>query len=336
MVTTDVLAKATGTLNQKGFLNVPVDKNLDLVAEINRLRKEKNAVILAHYYQVPEIQDIADYVGDSLGLSQQAAKTSADIIVFAGVHFMGETAKILCPEKKVVIPDLKAGCSLAESAQPAEFKAFREQHPDHVVVTYINCSAEIKALSDIICTSANAEKVINSIPKDKPIIFAPDKNLGRYLIKKTGRDMLLWEGACIVHEAFAIDKLLDLYKKHPNAKIVAHPESEEHILKVAHYIGSTTGMINFVKQDEGNEYIIATEAGILHKMSKEVPHKSLIPAPSHEDNTCACSECPYMRLNTMEKLYLCLKYEKPEIHVPEDIRLKALVAVQRMLEISRN
>lgn len=336
MVTTEVLEQATSTLNEKGFLHVPVDKKLDLVAEINRMRKEKNAVILAHYYQVPEIQDIADYVGDSLGLSQQAAKTSADIIVFAGVHFMGETAKILCPDKKVVIPDLKAGCSLAESAQPAEFKAFREQHPDHVVVTYINCSAEIKALSDIICTSANAEKVINSIPKDKPIIFAPDKNLGRYLIKKTGRDMLLWEGACIVHEAFAIDKLLDLHKKHPNAKIVAHPESEDHILKVAHYIGSTTGMINFVKHDEGNEYIIATEAGILHKMSKEVPHKSLIPAPSHEDNTCACSECPYMRLNTMEKLYLCLKYEKPEIHVPEDIRLKALVAVQRMLEISRN
>jgi quinolinate synthase len=336
MVTTDVLEKATGTLAEKGFLNVPVDKNLDLVAEINRMRKEKNAVILAHYYQVPDIQDIADCVGDSLGLSQQAAKTSADIIVFAGVHFMGETAKILCPEKKVVIPDLKAGCSLAESAEPAAFKAFRDQHPDHIVVTYINCSAEIKALSDIICTSANAEKVINSIPKDKPVIFAPDKNLGRYLIKKTGRDMLLWEGACIVHEAFAIDKLLDLHKGHPNAKIVAHPESEDHILQVAHYIGSTTGMINFVKNDEGNEYIIATEAGILHKMSKEVPHKSLIPAPSHEDNTCACSECPYMRLNTMEKLYLCLKYEKPEIHVPENIRLKALVAVQRMLDISKN
>jgi quinolinate synthase len=336
MVTTDVLEKANVTLAEKGFLNVPVDKNLDLVGEINRMRKEKNAVILAHYYQVPEIQDIADYVGDSLGLSQQAAKTSADIIVFAGVHFMGETAKILCPEKKVVIPDLKAGCSLAESAEPAAFKAFRDQHPDHIVVTYINCSAEIKALSDIICTSANAEKVINSIPRDKPIIFAPDKNLGRYLIKKTGRDMLLWEGACIVHEAFAIDKLLDLHKRHPNAKIVAHPESEDHILQVAHYIGSTTGMINFVKNDVGNEYIIATEAGILHKMSKEVPHKSLIPAPSHEDNTCACSECPYMRLNTMEKLYLCLKYEKPEIHVPENIRLKALVAVQRMLDISKN
>lgn len=336
MAEIELLERATRELDQKGYLGIPVDKKLDLVGEINRMRKEKNAVILAHYYQVPEIQDIADYVGDSLGLSQQASKTSADIIVFAGVHFMGETAKILCPEKKVVIPDLKAGCSLAESAQPEAFRKFREQHPDHVVVTYINCSAEIKALSDIICTSANAEKIINSIPKDKPVIFAPDKNLGRYLIKKTGRDMLLWEGACIVHEAFAIDKLLALHAQHPNAKIVAHPESEEHILKVAHYIGSTTGMINFVKNDPNNEFIIATEAGILHKMSKEVPRKSLIPAPSHEDNTCACSECPYMRLNTMEKLYLCLKYEKPEIHVPEHIRLKALVAVQRMLDISAN
>jgi len=322
-------------LPNKGYLNIPVDKKLDLVSEINRLRKEKNAVILAHYYQVPEIQDIADYVGDSLGLSQQAAKTTADLIVFAGVHFMGETAKILNPTKKVVLPDLKAGCSLAESAPPDLFRKFRDQHPDHVVVTYINCSAEIKAMSDIICTSANAEKIVNSIPKDKPIIFAPDKNLGRYLIKKTGRDMLLWEGACIVHEAFAIDKLLELHKQHPNAKIVAHPESEDHILKVAHYIGSTTGMIDFVKHDSGNEYIIATEAGILHQMKKEVPKKDLIPAPSHEDNTCACSECAFMRLNTMTKLYLCLKHELPEIHVPEEIRVKALLPIQRMLEISK-
>ncbi|HEY3404930.1 MAG TPA: quinolinate synthase NadA [Ohtaekwangia sp.] len=334
--TDEILGKATQNLQQKGFLNITVDKNLDLVAEINRLRKEKNAVILAHYYQEGAIQDVADYVGDSLGLSQQAAQTKADLIVFAGVHFMGETAKILNPNKKVVLPDLKAGCSLAESAEPNAFRKFREEHPDHIVITYINCSAEIKAMSDIICTSANAEKIVNSVPPGKPIIFAPDKNLGRYLIKKTGRDMLLWEGACIVHEAFAIDKLLELHKQHPNAKIVAHPESEDHILKVAHYIGSTTGMINFVKNDSGNEYIIATEAGILHQMSKEVPHKGLIPAPSHEDNTCACSECAFMRMNTMEKLYLCLKYELPEIHVPEDIRIKALLPIQRMLEISKS
>jgi len=333
---TDTLEKATNKLQQEGFLKVPVEKGLDLVKEINRLKKQKNAVILAHYYQRPEIQDIADYVGDSLGLSQQAAKTSADLIVFAGVHFMGETAKILNPTKKVVLPDLKAGCSLAESAPPDLFKKFLDQHPGHIVITYINCSAEIKAMSDIICTSANAEKIVNSVPKNQPIIFAPDKNLGRYLINKTGRDMVLWEGACIVHEAFAIDKLLELHKQHPKAKIVAHPESETHLLKVAHYIGSTTGMINFVKRDEGNEFIIATEAGILHQMSKEVPHKSLIPAPSHEDNTCACSECAFMRLNTMEKLYLCLKYELPEIKVPEKIQMKALVPIQRMLEISKN
>jgi len=333
---TDTLEIATSKLQQEGFLKLHVDKGLDLVQEISRLKKEKNAVLLAHYYQRPEIQDVADYVGDSLGLSQQAAQTTADLIVFAGVHFMGETAKILNPNKKVVLPDLKAGCSLAESAQPDLFRKFLDEHPGHIVITYINCSAEIKAMSDIICTSANAEKIVNSVPKDQPIIFAPDKNLGRYLINKTGRDMVLWEGACIVHEAFAIDKLLELHKQHPNAKIVAHPESETHLLKVAHYIGSTTGMINFVKRDEGNEFIIATEAGILHQMSKEVPHKSLIPAPSHEDNTCACSECAFMRLNTMEKLYLCLKHELPEITVPAEIQRKALVPIQRMLEISKS
>ncbi len=336
MITEEIVAKATERLHQKGFLNIPVEKEIDVVAEINRMRKEKNAVILAHYYQTPDIQDIADYVGDSLGLSQQAAATKADMIVFAGVHFMGETAKILNPHKKVLLPDLKAGCSLAESAPPDLFRKFKEQHPDHIVITYINCTAEIKAMSDIICTSANAEKIVNSVPKDQPIIFAPDKNLGRYLINKTGRDMLLWDGACIVHEAFAIDKLLELHKQHPNAKIVAHPESETHILKVANYVGSTTGMINYVKNDTASEYIIATEAGILHQMSKEVPHKSLIPAPSHEDNTCACSECAFMRMNTMEKLYLCLKYELPEIIVPEDIRKKALIPIQRMLEISKS
>ncbi|RAV99222.1 quinolinate synthase NadA [Pseudochryseolinea flava] len=336
MVLNEIEAKAASKLIQKGYLDIPIPSGLDVVAEINRLRKEKNAVILAHYYQTGDIQDIADYVGDSLGLSQQAASTTADLIVFAGVHFMGETAKILNPSKKVVIPDLKAGCSLAESAEPNAFRAFREAHPDHVVITYINCSAEIKAMSDIICTSANAEKIVNSVPLDKPIIFAPDKNLGRYLIKKTGRDMLLWEGACIVHEAFAIDKLLELHKQHPTAKIIAHPESEDHLLKVAHYIGSTTGMINFVKNDSSQEYIVATEAGILHQMLKEAPQKSFIPAPSHEDNTCACSECAFMRLNTMQKLYLCLRYESPEIHVDEAIQRKALLPIQRMLEISKS
>jgi len=329
-----ILENAASKLQQEGFLKLPVDKGIDLVKEISRLKKEKNAVILAHYYQRPEIQDIADYVGDSLGLSQQAAKTTADLIVFAGVHFMGETAKILNPTKKVVLPDLKAGCSLAESAPSGLFRAFLDRHPGHIVITYINCTAEIKAMSDIICTSANAEKIVNSVPLDKPIIFAPDKNLGKYLINKTGRDMVLWDGACIVHEAFAIDKLLELHKKHPRARIVAHPESETHLLKVAHYIGSTTGMINYVKNDPGDEFIIATEAGILHQMSKEVPHKMLIPAPSHEDNTCACSECAFMRLNTLEKLYLCLKYELPEITVPQEIQRKALIPIQRMLEIS--
>lgn len=336
MVLNEIEAKAASKLIQKGYLDIPIPTGLDVVAEINRLRKEKNAVILAHYYQTGDIQDIADYVGDSLGLSQQAAATTADLIVFAGVHFMGETAKILNPSKKVVIPDLKAGCSLAESAEPNAFRAFRDAHPDHVVITYINCSAEIKAMSDIICTSANAEKIVNAVPLDKPIIFAPDKNLGRYLIKKTGREMLLWEGACIVHEAFAIDKLLELHKQHPSAKIIAHPESEDHLLKVAHYIGSTTGMINFVKKDPGHEYIVATEAGILHQMVKEAPQKSFIPAPSHEDNTCACSECAFMRLNTMQKLYLCLRYESPEIHVEESIQRKALIPIQRMLEISKS
>lgn len=336
MVENAILEKATQALQKVGFLNIPVNKNLDLKAEILRLKKEKNIVLLAHYYQRPEIQDLADYVGDSLGLSQQAAQTQADIIAFAGVHFMAETAKILNPEKKVILPDLHAGCSLAESAPPDLFKKFVDAHPEHIVVTYINCSAEIKTMSDIICTSSNAEKIINSIPKETPIIFAPDKNLGRYLMKKTGRELVLWDGACIVHEAFSIDKLLALHKEHPQAKIVAHPESEEHLLKVAHYVGSTTGMINFVKNDSSHEFIIATEAGILHQMTKEVPHKSLIPAPSNEDNTCACSECAFMKMNTLEKLYLCMKYERPEVTLPDDIIKKALLPIQRMLDISKD
>jgi quinolinate synthase len=308
---------------------------MDLVTEIKRLKKEKNAVILAHYYQVPEIQDIADYVGDSLGLSQKAAETDADIIVFAGVHFMAETAKILNPTKTVVLPDLKAGCSLADSCPPDLFEEFTKAHPDHIVITYVNCSAEIKALTDIVCTSSNAVKIVESIPKDVPIIFAPDKNLGRYIMKKTGRDLLLWDGSCIVHEAFSIDKLIELHKKYPDHKIIAHPESEEHILNTATYIGSTSGMINYVKAHPTDKFIVATEAGILHKMQQEMPNTELIPAPAVEDNTCACSECHFMKMNTLQKLYDCLLNESPKIEVPEHIRVKALVPIERMLELSK-
>lgn len=307
----------------------------DLKAKIIALKKEKNVVILAHYYQEAAIQDIADYVGDSLGLSQEAAKTDADIILFAGVHFMAETAKILNPTKKVILPDLKAGCSLAESCPPDLFKKFIDEHPNHIVITYVNCSAEIKALSDIVCTSSNALKIVESVPLDTPIIFAPDKNLGKYIISKTGRDMLLWDGSCVVHEAFSLDKLVALYKENPDAKIIAHPESETHILQTANYIGSTAGMIDYVKSNPSEKFIVATEAGILHKMQQEVPHKILIPAPSKEDNTCACSECGYMKMNTLQKVYDCLLNETPEITVPENIRIKALIPIERMLELSK-
>lgn len=308
---------------------------MDLVKEIKRLKEEKNAVILAHYYQVPEIQDIADYVGDSLQLSQKAAETDADIIVFAGVHFMAETAKILNPTKTVVLPDLKAGCSLADSCPPEAFEKFTKAHPDHVVITYVNCSAEIKALSDIVCTSSNALKIVNSVPKDTPIIFAPDKNLGKYIISQTGRDMLLWDGSCIVHEAFSIDKLIALHKKYPDHKIIAHPESETHILDTAAYIGSTSGMINFVKEHPQEKFIVATEAGILHKMQQEMPNTELVPAPAKEDNTCACSECHFMKMNTLQKLYECLLNESPQIEVPEHIIERALLPIERMLELSK-
>jgi len=307
----------------------------ELCSEINRLKKEKNAVILAHFYQEPAIQDIADFVGDSLKLSQQAAETEAEVIVFAGVHFMAETAKIINPEKKVLLPDLKASCSLAESCEPKDFKKFIEVHPNHIVITYINCSAEIKALSDIVCTSSNAEKIINAVPKDKPIIFAPDKNLGQYMIQKTGRNLLLWNGTCMVHEAFNIDKILDLHNEYPNAKFIAHPESSPQILKVASYIGSTSGLINFVKTDTASEYIIATEAGILHQMQKEVPQKILIPAPIAENNSCACSECGYMKINTLQKLHDCMLNESPKIEVSDAIREKALIPIQRMLDLSK-
>jgi quinolinate synthase len=308
---------------------------MDLVKEIQRLKKEKNAVILAHYYQVGEIQDIADYVGDSLGLSQKAAETDADIIVFAGVHFMAETAKILSPKKMVVLPDLNAGCSLADSCPPEAFEKFTKAHPNHVVITYVNCSAEIKALSDIVCTSSNALKIVESIPKETPIIFAPDKNLGAYIIKETGRDMLLWDGSCIVHEAFSMDKLIELHKKHPDYKIIAHPESEEHILNTATYIGSTSGMINYVKAHQDQKFIVATEAGILHKMQEEMPNTDLIPAPSKEDNTCACSECHFMKMNTLQKLYDCLVNESPQIELDETIIERALLPIERMLELSK-
>ncbi len=305
-----------------------------LVEMIDQLRRQKNAVILAHYYQTPDIQEVADFIGDSLELSKMAARTTADVIVFAGVRFMAETAKILNPSKKVLLPDLNAGCSLADGCLPEDFQALKDRYPNHKVVTYINCSAEIKTMSDIVCTSSNAQKIIESFPKGQPILFAPDRNLGRYLQKVTGRDLLLWDGSCVVHEAFSLDKLLDLYKKHPGALIVAHPESESHILETAHYIGSTSGMLNFIKNSSASTFIVATEAGILHKMSNEAPGKTLIAAPSFDDNTCACSECAFMKLNTLQKLYLCLKNESPEITLPENLRQKALIPIERMLELS--
>lgn len=326
------IGEAVKNLEKKGYLDLDLDPTLDLFAEIEKLKKEKNAVLLAHYYQEPDIQDVADFIGDSLGLAQEAEKTNADIIVFAGVHFMAETAKILNPEKKVLLPDTKAGCSLADSAPADRFKAFKEQHPDHLVISYINCTAEIKALSDIICTSSNAEKIIESLPKEQKIIFAPDKNLGAYLNKKTGREMVLWNGACMVHEIFSLEKITKLKLRHPQAKFIAHPECEEPVLRLADYIGSTTGLLKFTQKDSANEFIVATETGILHQMQLASPGKTFIPAPPN--NNCACNECPYMKLNTLEKLYLCMKYELPEITMEENLRKAALRPIQRMLEIS--
>lgn len=324
---------AKANIEIAGFLDVDVDVNIDLFAEIERLKKEKNAIILAHYYQEPDIQDVADFIGDSLGLAQQAEKTNADIIVFAGVHFMAETAKILNPTKKVLLPDLKAGCSLSDSAPPDLFKKFKEKYPDHIVVTYVNCSAGMKALSDIICTSSNAEKIIDSLPKDQKIIFAPDKNLGAYLNKKTGRNMILWNGACMVHEIFSLEKITKLKIRHPHAKVIAHPECEEAVLAVADYIGSTTGLLKYSQTSDAREFIVATETGILHQMQKSNPTKTFIPAPPN--NSCACNDCPHMKLNTLEKLYLCMEYETPEIKMEEGLRMAALKPIQRMLEISR-
>ena len=326
------LATAKKNVPKAGFLDIEIDPTLDLFHEIERLKKEKNAILLAHYYQEPDIQDVADYIGDSLGLAQQAEKTSADIIVFAGVHFMAETAKILNPGKKVLLPDLNAGCSLADSAPADLFKKFKEQHPDHIVISYINCSAEIKALSDIIVTSSNAEKIVQSVPPEQKIIFAPDKNLGAYLVKKTGRDMVLWNGACMVHEIFSLEKITKLKTRHPNAKFIAHPECEEAVLRLADYIGSTTGLLKYTQQSDAKEFIVATETGILHQMQKTSPDKTFIPAPPN--NSCACNDCPHMKLNTLEKLYLCMEYETPEIIMDEELRKAAKKPIDRMLEIS--
>jgi quinolinate synthase len=319
-------------INLKGFVDEPIAADLDIVGEINKLKKEKNAVILAHYYQEPDIQDIADYIGDSLGLSQEAAKTNADIIVFAGVHFMAETAKILSPSKRVLLPDSKAGCSLSDSCPAHLFKIFKAKYPDHLVITYVNCTAELKALSDIVCTSSNAVQIVNSLPADQKIIFGPDKNLGAYVIKKTGRDMVLWNGACMVHEIFAQQKIVKLKERHLEAKFIAHPECEEPILAMADYVGSTTGLLNYTINNPASQFIVATETGIIHQMQLANPNKVFIPAPPN--NLCACNDCPHMKRNTLEKLYLCLKNELPEIEVPLDIIEKARKPIERMLEIS--
>ena len=319
-------------LTKTGYLHREIDLTLDLFEEIEKLKKLNHAVILAHYYQDSDIQDIADYRGDSLGLAQQAERTEAKMIVFAGVHFMAETAKLLNPHKKVVLPDLRAGCSLADSCPPDEFRKFKDQHPNYVVISYINCTADIKAMSDIICTSSNAVQIVESVPADKEIIFAPDKNLGAYIQKKTGRKMLLWNGTCMVHEIFSLDKIRKLRAIHPDAKVIAHPECEDHVLKESDFIGSTTALLNFTKSDHNDSFIVVTEPGIIHQMQLASPHKTFIPAPP--ENSCACNECPHMKLNTLEKLYLCMKYGTPEIIIPDDLAAKAILPLKKMLEIS--
>jgi quinolinate synthase len=327
------LIESQNLIKENGFLDLEIDPRLDLFHEIENLKKEKNAVILAHYYQQTDIQDVADYIGDSLGLARRAQQTKADMIVFAGVHFMAETAKILNPGKKVVLPDLFAGCSLSDSCPPILFEAFKKQHPDHLVISYINCSAEIKALSDIICTSSNAKAIVESLPKNQPIIFAPDKNLGAYINKVTGRNMILWNGACMVHEIFSLEKITKLKTRHPNAKFIAHPECEEPVLKLADYIGSTTQLLQYTVNDSSNEFIVATESGILHQMIQQSPDKTFIPAPPN--NNCACNDCPHMKRNTLEKIYLCMKYEQPELIMEESLRMAALKPIERMLELSK-
>ncbi len=316
-----------------GFLNIEVDNNLDLAQEIRNLCEEKNAVILGHYYQTGDIQDIADFIGDSLALAQKAASTTADIILFSGVHFMAETAKILSPEKKVLLPDLNAGCSLADSCPPAGFKKFIENNPGHTVISYVNTSAEIKALTDIICTSTNALQIVESLPKDEKIIFAPDRNLGNYIRSKTGRDMLIWDGACHVHEEFSLERILKIKSNNPEAKIIAHPECQKPILLVSDFIGSTAALLNYVQKDRSNCYIVATESGILHQMTKKCPEKTFIAAPP-KDSTCGCNDCSFMKLNTIKKIYLALKYEQPELIMDEVLRKRAEKSIRRMLEIS--
>lgn len=321
-------------LEEKGFIDEQVDAGFQLTEEIRKLKREKNAVILSHYYVDGELQDIADYVGDSLGLSQAAAETTADIIVFVGVHFMAETAKIINPSKKVILPDLKAGCSLADSAPADKFAAFKAQYPDHKVISYINCTAELKTMTDVICTSANAVKIVESFPKDQPLIFAPDKNLGNYINSITEREMVLWDGACMVHEKYSVEKIIEMMDQHPDAEFIAHPECEKPVLLLAKFIGSTTALLGYVQKSTSHKFIVATESGILHQMVKKCPEKIFIPAPS-VDSTCGCNDCSYMKLNSLQKLYICLKHEQPEIILPDDVIQKARLPIQRMLEISK-
>lgn len=320
-------------LLKSGFIQEKIPDTINLVNEIARLKKEKNAVILAHYYQLPEIQEIADFIGDSLELSRQAAKTDAAVIVFCGVHFMAETAKILSPRKKVLLPDLNAGCSLADSCPVDLFKEFIKKYPGHLVISYINTTAEIKALTDIVCTSSNAARIVSSLPEDQKIIFAPDKNLGNYINSITGRKMIVWNGACHVHERFSVEKIVELKRAHPEAKLIAHPECEKPVRIMADYIGSTAALLKFTMNDPSKEYIVATESGILHQMRKKSPEKVFIPAPPN-DSTCACNDCSFMKLHTLEKVYLCLKYEKPEIILEEKLRERAEKPIIRMLELS--
>ena len=326
------MEEAFEALGTKGYLDIPVDPTLDLFEEIENLKKEKNAVILAHYYQEGDIQDIADFVGDSLALAQKAAKTDADIIVFAGVEFMAETAKILSPHKKVLLPDLKAGCSLAESCPADDFARFKAERPDHIVISYVNCTAEIKALTDIVCTSTNAVQIVESLPEDQKIIFGPDRNLGAYLQKKTGRPMEIWDGSCMVHEIFSLEKIIQLKAQNPGSELIAHPECEDELLQHASYIGSTAGLLNYVQRSDNDTFIVATESGILHQMQKSCPTKTFIPAPP--TNTCACNDCPHMKLNTLEKLYNCLKYEVPETTLDPEMIQQAVKPIIKMLEIS--
>jgi len=322
-------------LIKNGFVNLPIPAGIDLVKEINQIKREKNAVILAHYYQQNEVQDIADYIGDSLGLSQKAAETSADIILFAGVHFMAETAKMLSPTKKVLIPDLNAGCSLADSCPPEEFEKFVKEHPNHTVITYVNTTAAIKALSHVCCTSSNAVQIVESFPKSTPLIFAPDRNLGNYIKRITGRDdMVVWDGACHVHEEFSLERILEIKKENPDAKLISHPECQKPILLVSDFIGSTSALLNFVQKDSSEKYIVATEWGILHQMQKAEPNKIFIAAPP-KDSSCGCNECSFMKLISLKKIYLTLKHELPEILLEEELRKQAVKPIKRMLEISK-